>query len=62
LKPPDSARLRAYKFSHAVFDMTLTPDGLWLLGPWEHPRPIILRRHAVGTTHSGMAASDDAIL
>jgi hypothetical protein len=30
LQLPDRARLRAWKFGHAVFDMTLTPDGLWL--------------------------------
>lgn len=31
LRPPDHARLRAWKFSQAVFDMTLTPDGLWMI-------------------------------
>ena len=31
LQLPDRARLRAWKFGRAVFDMTLTPDGLWLL-------------------------------
>lgn len=24
-------RLRAWKFNHAAFDLTLTPDGLWLM-------------------------------
>jgi outer membrane lipoprotein-sorting protein len=31
--PPDRLRLRAWKLSRAIFDLTLTPDGLWLLGP-----------------------------
>ena len=38
LQPPDRARLRAYKFSRAVFDMTLTPEGLWLISPQEGDR------------------------
>jgi outer membrane lipoprotein-sorting protein len=31
--PPDRLRLRAWKIGRAVFDLTLTPDGLWLLSP-----------------------------
>jgi len=27
---PDRLRLRAWKFDQAVFDLTLTPDGMWL--------------------------------
>jgi hypothetical protein len=27
---PDRLRLRAWKFDRAVFDLTLTPEGLWL--------------------------------
>jgi hypothetical protein len=30
---PDHLRLRAWKLGRAVFDLTLTPDGLWLLTP-----------------------------
>ncbi|MDB5293662.1 MAG: hypothetical protein JWL69_4903 [Phycisphaerales bacterium] len=33
MKPPGSVRLRAWKFNQAVFDLTLTPDGLWVLTP-----------------------------
>jgi outer membrane lipoprotein-sorting protein len=33
MKPPDRVRMRAWKFSQAVFDLTLTPDGLWLVAP-----------------------------
>jgi len=35
---PDRARLRAWKFGHAVFDMTLTPGGLWLAAPQNDER------------------------
>ena len=38
LEPPHRARLRAYKFSRAVFDMTLTPEGIWLISPQEGNR------------------------
>jgi hypothetical protein len=30
LAPPDRARVRAWKFGQAVFDLTLRPDGAWL--------------------------------
>jgi outer membrane lipoprotein-sorting protein len=32
-QPPRRLRLRAWKFGRAVFDLTLTPDGLWMLTP-----------------------------
>jgi outer membrane lipoprotein-sorting protein len=32
-QPPHRLRLRAWKFGRAVFDLTLTPDGLWMLTP-----------------------------
>ena len=38
LQPPTRARLRAWKFGRAVFDMTLTPEGLWLIAPAESDR------------------------
>jgi outer membrane lipoprotein-sorting protein len=38
LQPPDHARLRAWKFGRAVFDMTLTPQGLWLIAPTDEAR------------------------
>lgn len=31
MRPPDAARMRAYKFGQAVFDLTLSPDGAWML-------------------------------
>ena len=33
MAPPDRLRLRAWKFGQAVFDLTLTPDGLWVMTP-----------------------------
>jgi hypothetical protein len=32
-QPPDRLRLRAWKLGRAIFDLTLTPDGLWLVAP-----------------------------
>ena len=40
LQPPHNARLRAWKFSQAVFDLTVTPKGVWIIQPPtsnEHP-------------------------
>ena len=31
VKYPDHLRLRAWKFSRCVFDLTITPDGKWLM-------------------------------
>lgn len=38
MEPPDRLRLRAWKFGQAVFDLTLTPDGLWVLTPGDAGR------------------------
>ena len=32
-QPPDHLRLRAWKLGRAIFDLTMTPQGLWLLAP-----------------------------
>lgn len=32
-EPPRRLRFRAWKFDRAVFDVTATPDGVWLLAP-----------------------------
>jgi len=32
-QPPDHLRLRAWKLGRAIFDLTLTPEGFWLLSP-----------------------------
>ncbi len=39
LAPPDRARLRAWKLGQAVFDLTLTPDGLWVFTGREPGQP-----------------------
>lgn len=33
MKPPAEARLRAWKFGRAIFDLTVTPQGVWCLTP-----------------------------
>jgi outer membrane lipoprotein-sorting protein len=33
MAPPDRLRLRAWKFNQAVLDLTLTPEGLWVMTP-----------------------------
>ena len=33
MAPPDRLRLRAWKFGQAVFDLTLTEEGLWVMTP-----------------------------
>jgi outer membrane lipoprotein-sorting protein len=38
MQPPDRLRLRAWKFNQAVFDLTLTPDGLWVMTPGDEAR------------------------
>ena len=38
MAPPDRLRLRAWKFNRAVFDLTLTPDGLWVMTPADPER------------------------
>jgi len=37
IQRPGNARLRAWKFGQAVFDITLTPLGLWIVAPQQDP-------------------------
>ncbi len=37
MRPPNHARVRAWKLGHAVFDLTSSPDGVWLYTPDEQP-------------------------
>lgn len=46
LKMPDHMRLRAWKFGQAVFDLTLTPDALYLVAPGDRHREQIERAGA----------------
>jgi hypothetical protein len=47
-EPPDRLRLRAWKIGRAVFDLTLTPDGLWLLSPREESLQEKAKKAGVG--------------
>lgn len=33
MRPPNLARVRAWKFGRAIFDLTITPDGVWAITP-----------------------------
>jgi hypothetical protein len=33
MRPPDAMHLRAWKLGEAVFDLTITPAGVWLMQP-----------------------------
>jgi hypothetical protein len=37
IQPPANARLRAWKLGQAVFDITLTPRGVWVVAPQQDP-------------------------
>lgn len=39
LRPPGHARIRAWKFNQAVFDLTVRPDGVWVYVPREGTKP-----------------------
>ena len=38
MAPPEKLRLRAWKFGQAVFDLTLTDEGLWVMAPQDPGR------------------------
>lgn len=38
MRPPGYMRMRAWKFGQRVFDLTLTPAGLWVEGPQDPGR------------------------
>ena len=38
MAPPEKLRLRAWKFGRAVFDLTLTEAGLWVMTPQDAGR------------------------
>ena len=39
MRLPDELRMRAWKFGQAVFDLTLTPQGAWLIAPEDPDAP-----------------------
>jgi outer membrane lipoprotein-sorting protein len=51
---PDRLRLRAWKFGRAVFDLTLTPQGLWLVTPED---PSLNKARAGGLDAAKLARS-----
>jgi outer membrane lipoprotein-sorting protein len=51
LQPPDRARLRAWKFGSAVFDLTALPDGVWLESSKDSNRP----QQGIGSTAAPVA-------
>jgi hypothetical protein len=44
MAPPDRARLRATKFDHVVFDLTVTGDGVWMIPPDDPKRKEQIRQ------------------
>jgi hypothetical protein len=44
IRPPDHTRLRAWKFGQAIFDLTVTPDGVWMIAPQDSDRRDEIKR------------------
>jgi hypothetical protein len=55
LSPPKRARIRAWKFGQAIFDLTVNPDGVFLVAPPESSRREQIA--AAGTSASAMIRS-----
>lgn len=47
MRPPDQARVRAWKFGRAVFDLTITPDGVWAIVPDDPNRKVQIQTAGV---------------
>ena len=47
MQPPDNARLRAWKFGRAIFDLTVTPAGIWIISPDDPSRKEQIRSAGV---------------
>jgi outer membrane lipoprotein-sorting protein len=47
MRPPAETRLRAWKLGQAVMDLTLTPDGVWMLMPDDPQRAEQIRSTGV---------------
>jgi outer membrane lipoprotein-sorting protein len=48
MRPPERARLRAWKFGRAIFDLTVAPDGVWVVTPDDPKRQEQIRSAGVG--------------
>lgn len=63
MRPPQHARVRAWKLGHAVFDLTATPDGVWIYTPEEQategvPNP---NRSTASPLSATLARTSDAL-
>jgi outer membrane lipoprotein-sorting protein len=47
MRPPERARIRAWKFGRAVFDLTVTPEGVWVVSPEDSNRKEQIRSAGV---------------
>jgi outer membrane lipoprotein-sorting protein len=48
MAPPDRSRLRATKFDRVVFDLTVTPDGVWMIAPDDPKRKEQIQKAGAG--------------
>lgn len=53
MRPPDDARVRAWKFGRVIFDLTITPDGVWAITPDDPDRKEQI--HAAGVNAAKLA-------
>jgi outer membrane lipoprotein-sorting protein len=51
MRPPERARIRAWKFGRAVFDLTVTPEGVWVVSPEDSNRREQIRSAGVSAGH-----------
>jgi hypothetical protein len=59
MRPPERARIRAWKFGRAVFDLTVTPEGVWVVSPEDSKRREQIRSAGVS---AGQLARTWAVL
>jgi len=59
MRPPERARIRAWKFGRAVFDLTVTPEGVWIVSPEDSNRREQIRSAGVS---AGQLARTWAVL
>ena len=60
IQPPDRSRMRAWKFGQAIFDLTLTPDGVWLVAPRDTTHGEDIRR--AGATAADFAGTFSSLM
>jgi outer membrane lipoprotein-sorting protein len=53
MRPPHDARVRAWKFGRAIFDLTITADGVWAITPDDPDRKEQI--HAAGINAAKLA-------